>query len=441
LLAGGVGAEGFGCEAGGVEPRRHEAGVLDAHAKPQGAHALGIGELVVELAQDQVYAVVIAGVELRELGGHVTALAPGEGGEVGVVADAEVVEGAEQALVEGGPETQLGGNAAVKPLEDVEPVGALGGGGEAEQQLGGEVIEPAPVAGGGGVVELIHDHHVVGGGVDGGGVLLGKGLHGGKHVTPVAGPFAIHLQFAEGAIAQHLAEGEQGLLQDLLAVGDEQQPGRFGEGELLRKVAVQAGHVEGGEHGFAGAGGGHHKVAEALMQGALGLQLIEHLLLVGVGPQVEPGERRGGADVVVAAGEGELMVEAGLVVGRGGVGLELALFPVGVEVGLELLEHGRRFQCRQTHIPLEAIEQGRTGKVGGADVGGAGATAAMEQPGLGMEPGAAGVGADAHLGTAFDQPVEGLVVGGVHLDDLSTCRVRSIDRHPASDEEAACRSN
>jgi hypothetical protein len=86
----------------------------------------------VELAQDQVYAVVIAGVELREIGGHVTALAPGVGGEVGVVADAEVVEGAEQALVEGGPETQLGGDAAVEPLEDVEPVGALGGGREAD---------------------------------------------------------------------------------------------------------------------------------------------------------------------------------------------------------------------------------------------------------------------------------------------------------------------
>jgi hypothetical protein len=121
LLAGGVGAEGFGCEAGGVEPRRHEAGVLDAHAKPQGAHALGIGELVVELAQDQVYAVVIAGVELRELGGHVTALAPGEGGEVGVVVDAEVVERAEQALVEGGPETQLGGDPAIEPLSRPRP--------------------------------------------------------------------------------------------------------------------------------------------------------------------------------------------------------------------------------------------------------------------------------------------------------------------------------
>ncbi len=122
---------------------------------------LGIGELVVEPAQDQVHAVVIAGVELGELCGHVAALAPGEGGEVGVVADAEVVEGAEQALVEGGPEPQLGGNAAVELLEDVEPVGALGGGGEAEQPLRLEVIEPAPVAGGGGVVDFIDDHPVV----------------------------------------------------------------------------------------------------------------------------------------------------------------------------------------------------------------------------------------------------------------------------------------
>jgi len=58
------------------------------------------------------------------------------------------VEGGEQALVEGGPETQLGGDAPVEPVEDVEPVGTLGGGGEAEQEVGGEVIEPAPVAAG-----------------------------------------------------------------------------------------------------------------------------------------------------------------------------------------------------------------------------------------------------------------------------------------------------
>ena len=53
---------------------------------------------------------------------------------------------------------------------------------------------------------------------------LPERLHRGEHMPPLPGPFAIHLQLAEGAIAQHPAEGVQGLLQDLLAVSDEQQP-------------------------------------------------------------------------------------------------------------------------------------------------------------------------------------------------------------------------
>jgi hypothetical protein len=36
----------------------------------------------------------------------------------------------------------------------------------------------------------------------------------------------------------------------------------------------------------------------------------------------------------------------------------------------------------------------------------------MKQPGLGVQASAAGVGADAHLGTALHQPVERLAVGG-----------------------------
>ncbi len=132
------------------------------------------------------------------------------------------MEGGEQALIEGGPETQLGGDTAVEPVEDVEPVGALGGGGEAEQELGAEVIQPAGVAGGGGVVELVHDHHVEAIGGDLGQVALGEGLHRGEHMAPLAGHLAIHVELAEGGIAQHLAEGGQGLLQDFLAVGDQQ---------------------------------------------------------------------------------------------------------------------------------------------------------------------------------------------------------------------------
>jgi hypothetical protein len=61
------------------------------------------------------------------------------------------VEGGEQALIEGAPEAEFGGDATAEPVEDVEPVSPFGGGGEAEQQLGAEVIEPAAIAGGGGV--------------------------------------------------------------------------------------------------------------------------------------------------------------------------------------------------------------------------------------------------------------------------------------------------
>ncbi len=63
-------------------------------------------------------------------------------------------------LVDGVPEAQLGGDAVVEPVEDGQAVAALGGGGEAEQLDGGEVVEQRLVRGGGGVVELVDDHHV-----------------------------------------------------------------------------------------------------------------------------------------------------------------------------------------------------------------------------------------------------------------------------------------
>lgn len=121
-------------EAAGAEALGHEVGVLHAHAEAQGAHAQGLGHHLLQLAEDQIHAAVVAGVEGAELGGHVAAAAPFQGGEVGGVGHGEVVEGGEQALIEGGPETQLGGNAAVEPVENVQPVGALGGGGDPEPQ-------------------------------------------------------------------------------------------------------------------------------------------------------------------------------------------------------------------------------------------------------------------------------------------------------------------
>jgi hypothetical protein len=186
-IGGGGGVEGFGAEAAGREALGHEMGVFHAHAKTQGPHAGGIGHGVVELAEDQVHAAMVAGVDGAELGRHVAAAAPLQGGEIGGIGHGEVVEGGQQALIEGAPEAEFGGDATAEPVEDVEPVGPFGGGCEAEQELGAEVIEPAAITGGGGVVELIHDHHLEALGGDLREGAIGERLHRGEHMAPLAG--------------------------------------------------------------------------------------------------------------------------------------------------------------------------------------------------------------------------------------------------------------
>lgn len=120
-IGGGGGIKGFGAEAAGTEALGHETGLLHTHAKTQGPHAGGIGHGVVELAEDQVDAAVVAGVDGAELGGQVAAAAPFQGGEIGGVGHGEVVEGGEQALIEGAPEAEFCGDATAEPVEDVEP--------------------------------------------------------------------------------------------------------------------------------------------------------------------------------------------------------------------------------------------------------------------------------------------------------------------------------
>ena len=54
-------------------------------------------------------------------------------------------------------------------------------------------------------------------------------------MAPLAGALAVDQQLAEGAIAQHLAEGGEALLEDLAPVDHEQQAGaaRTGQGGTL----------------------------------------------------------------------------------------------------------------------------------------------------------------------------------------------------------------
>lgn len=96
-------------------------------------------------------------------------------------------------------------------MEDVLAAGALGGGGQAQQQHGRQVAQPALVAGGCGVVELIDDHHGERVRRQLRRIQPSERLHRGEHMAPLAGALAIHQQLAEGAIAQHLAEGGEAL--------------------------------------------------------------------------------------------------------------------------------------------------------------------------------------------------------------------------------------
>jgi len=272
---------------------------------------------------------------------------------------AEAVEGREQVLLEGVPEAQLVGHAVVEPAQHALAVGALGGRGEAEQTPRAEVAEQAGVAGGLGVVELVDHDDLVEVGVEGPEAPRGQGLGRREDLRADGGPRAVDEELAEGGVAQHGAVDGEALLEDLLAVRDEEQGGAPAAVEL-------AGVVEGGGPGLAGAGRGDDEVA-GVAAVPLGLQRVEHAALVRLGLGVEVEEERpfggGGAQ---GAGEG-----ADEVLGVG-VGREVA-----PAAGPQLLEGGREALqqlggARRGHpdVPLHALGERGAGEVRRADVRG-----------------------------------------------------------------------
>lgn len=122
---------------------------------------------------------------------------------------------------------------------------------------------------------------------------------------------------------------------------------------------------------------------------ALFVQLIEHLLLVGLGLQVEIGRT---GDEVVAGFALERYPERCPVLWIGRiVGLKFAVFPQGLEVRLGAPEQVRLAALGELHGPLQATHQRGARQIGAAHIGRAETAAALEQPGLGMQAGAAAV--------------------------------------------------
>lgn len=108
------------------EERRHELGVLDAHAEAERAHRVNVAHVPLGGAEHRTGPHVVGGVELLERVHVVAAGAEVDGREVDVVVDAEVLKRHDQRLVDGVPEADLRGDAVIETPEYRLAVGALG---------------------------------------------------------------------------------------------------------------------------------------------------------------------------------------------------------------------------------------------------------------------------------------------------------------------------
>ena len=120
-----------------------------------------VGDPFAELRDQLADPDVVGRVDVRQ-GADVVALpsTPRNVAEVQAVVDPVVDERHQILLVDGVPHPQLSGDPTVEVAEDVEPVGALGGGGQAEQLDRLNVFEQGSVRRRGGVVELVDDDDV-----------------------------------------------------------------------------------------------------------------------------------------------------------------------------------------------------------------------------------------------------------------------------------------
>ena len=132
------------------------------------------------------------------------------------------------------------------------------------------------------MVELVYNDVVIKIRGSLGGEILGvEGLNGKKQVVNALWPVAAHKQLPEVGVLQNRSEGIQALPQNFLPMGHEKQPAGFA-GVLFAKALI----VQSGDHCFSGTGGCYHQVTSISSDSTLRLQLVQNLLLVGIGSDV-----------------------------------------------------------------------------------------------------------------------------------------------------------
>jgi len=209
--------DGHGAQALLPEEVGHEVGVSLRDAEGQGAGAAALLELFVGVSGSGLRRDVAGELLLVEAG-----VAPGDVPVVHLVRDAEVPEAAEEVLLHALDEVAAVDEVLLAQGEEVAAVGALRGGGEAEEELRAEVVDEAPVGRGRGVVELVHDDVVEG--VAREALEVGdaaEGLDRREEDVGVRLPLLAHVE-AQAGVGPDPAVGVPGLVQDLFAMRDEE---------------------------------------------------------------------------------------------------------------------------------------------------------------------------------------------------------------------------
>jgi hypothetical protein len=389
-------------EAQRREALRDDACVRLVHAERERSNVLLARDPVPQRACDGADPELLRADEPpREVGLDVSAGAPPDVREVEAVdVEDEVAEGNEHLLLDRVPHAEVPDVRARKVALVLTPIGALRGRGEPDELLRRQSVEELGVALRRGMVNLVDDDVVER--PRGQVRRLRERLHRGEDVPSRLGAQAVDPELAEIGTAEHLAKDAPRLLEDLLAVSDEQE-------RVDLVVALQVGIVERSDERLPGAGRGHDEVLRPAGRARF-RELAQDRLLPILGLQVEGEEVAGALRLRERADE-----PPGRVL-RAVEGLEaVGVDPVALEHGAHVLEHAGLVRLRDPDVPLEALRLSRMREIRGADVRGGVLRIPVEQPGLRVKAGRRVVVGDANLCPESAQELDRLHLGGSHV--------------------------
>ena len=269
------------------------------------------------------------------------------------IGNAKILEWAQELSVNGFRQTDLSGDTIVEVGQDVLAVHTLWSSGQAQQNVRLIIGQELLIGRSRRVVELVHDDVIVKiGRCLFREVLRIEGLNGDKQIVDAFRLIAAHKQLSEVRVLDYSPEGIQTLLENFFPVRYKEQAAR-----LVRILLAEALVVQRRDDRFAGTGGRHHQIARIATNSALCLQLVQNLLLVGIGVDVH------GVDVGIVGVEIFFRLQrprqALFLILR--VVFKFAVIPVILKGSGDLVDGFGQVAFRYLGVPFKAAGQCRIG--------------------------------------------------------------------------------